>query len=85
MKRMGKTKNYACWNKEMPVLLLYGTEDPVGDSGKGVPRLYNLMKNAGLRAVDCQQFPGARHDIFHEEAGGTAESLRNCLADWILP
>ena len=85
MKRTGKAETYACWNREMPVLLLYGTEDPVGDSGKGVPHLYDLMKKAGLRAVDCQQFPGARHDIFHEEASGTAESVRHCIADWLVP
>ena len=84
MKRTGKVENYACWNKGMPVLLLYGTEDPVGDSGKGVTLVHDLMKKAGLRAVDCQPFPGARHDIFHEEASGTAESLRHCIADWIL-
>lgn len=85
MKRTGKVESYTGWNREMPVLLLYGTEDPVGDSGKGVPKLFNLMKKAGLRAVDCQQFPGARHDLFHEEASGTAESVRHCIADWLLP
>lgn len=84
MKRTGKADSYAGWNKEMPILLLYGTDDPVGDSGKGVPKLCNLMKKAGLQAVDCQQFPGARHDIFHEEASGTAESVRHCIADWLL-
>lgn len=83
MKRTGNAESYAGWNKEMPVLLLYGTEDPVGDSGKGVPKLYNLMKKAGLQAVECQQFPGARHDIFHEEISGTAESVRHCIADWL--
>lgn len=85
MKRTGKAESYAGWNKEMPVLLLYGTEDPVGDSGKGVPRLYGLMKKAGLLAVDCQQFPCARHDIFHEESSGTAENVRHCITDWLLP
>ena len=85
MKRTGKVESYAGWNPEMPVLLLYGTDDPVGDSGKGVPKLFQLMRKAGLRAVDCQQFPGARHDIFHEEASGTAESVRHCIADWLLP
>ena len=84
MKRTGKAESYAGWNKETPVLLLYGTEDPVGDSGKGVPKLYALMKKAGLQAVECQQFPGARHDIFHEKANGTAECVRHCIADWLL-
>ena len=83
MKRTGKADSYAGWDKALPVLLLYGTEDPVGDMGKGVPRLWGLMKKAGLRAVECQQFPGARHDIFHEEASGTAESVRHCVADWL--
>ena len=83
MKRTGKAESYAGWNKEIPVLLLYGADDPVGDSGKGVPRLYNLMKKAGLQAVECQQFPGARHDLFHEETNGTAESVRHCIADWL--
>ena len=84
MKRTGKAESYTGWNKETPVLLLYGTEDPVGDSGKGVPKLYALMKKAGLQAVECQQFPGARHDIFHEKANGTAECVRHCIADWLL-
>ena len=83
MKRTGNTESYAGWNKELPVLLLYGADDPVGDSGRGVPRLCGLMKKAGLRAVDCQQFPGARNDIFHQEASGTAESVRHTSADWL--
>lgn len=83
MKRTGKAESYAGWNKEMPVLLLYGSEDPVGDSGKGVPKLYAQMKKAGLQAVECQQFPGARHDIFHEEINGMAENVRHCIADWL--
>ena len=83
MKRTGKAESYASWKKEMPVLLLYGSEDPVGDSGKGVPKLCALMKKAGMQAIDCQQFPGARHDIFHEETSGTAENVRHCIADWL--
>ena len=83
MKRTGNVSSYVGWNKEMPVLVLYGTEDPVGDSGKGVLNLCEMMKKAGLQTVDCQQFPGARHDIFHEESSGTAESVRHCIADWL--
>ena len=83
MKRTGKAESYAGWNREMPVLLLYGTDDPVGDSGKGVPRLYDLMKKAGLQAVECQKFPGARHDIFHEEDSDTAQKTRTAISAWI--
>lgn len=83
MKRTGSLHSYAGWNKEMPVLLLYGGDDPVGDSGKGISRVQESMKKAGLRQVECQQFPGGRHDIFHEEASGTAESVRHCICDWL--
>jgi len=83
MKRTGKAGSYASWKKDMPVLLLYGSEDPVGDSGKGVPKLCALMKKAGIQAIDCQQFPGARHDIFHEKKSGTAENVHHCIADWL--
>ena len=48
------------------------------------PQDIALMKKAGLQAVECQQFPGARHDIFHEKASGTAECVRHCIADWLL-
>lgn len=84
MKRTGTAESYAAWNKEMPVLLLYGTEDPVGKSGKGVTRLHSMLQRAGLYHLDCQQFPNARHDIFHEESNGTAESVRHGIADWLL-
>ena len=67
----------------MSVLLLYGAQDPVGDTGKGVPRLYKLMQKAQLLHLDCQQFSNARHDLFHEEANGTAEAVRHDIADWL--
>lgn len=84
MKRTGTAESYGDWNKEMPVLLLYGTDDPVGKSGKGVIHLYRMLQKAGLRDLEWEQFPGARHDIFHEESNGTAESVRHCIADWMM-
>ena len=83
MKRTGKAESYANWNKDMPILLLYGTEDPVGNGGKGVTALQNMMRKAGLRQADCHPFPQARHDIFHEASTGTAEAVGRCIADWI--
>ena len=83
MKRTGKSYEYDGWDTGLPILLLYGADDPVGDSGKGVLRLMKMMKRSGMERVDCQQFPGARHDIFHEESSGTAETLRHCIADWL--
>lgn len=84
MKRTGKPESYAAWNKRMPVLLLGGTEDPVGKGGKGMVALRDMLTEAGMEQVDCRQFLNARHDLFHEEASGTAELVRRCVAEWIL-
>jgi len=84
MKRTGKPEIYANVNRDLPILLLSGEDDPVGDSGKGVCRVENAMRKAGMEKVTTKLFPGARHDIFHEETNGTAENVRTLLGDWIL-
>jgi alpha-beta hydrolase superfamily lysophospholipase len=42
------------------------------------------MKKAGMKKVDFWCRPDARHDIFHEEAGGTAEAVRHEICDWLV-
>ena len=83
MKKTGTPESYASWNKEMPVLLISGAADPVGKAGKGVNKLHTMLQKAGLQRMTCQLFPEARHDIFHENANGTADALRQCIIDWL--
>ena len=83
MKRTGKSESYENWNREMPVLLLCGGDDPVGDAAKGVQRVYKQMKQSGISNITFQVFPAARHDLLHEEGNG-AESVRHCIADWLV-
>ena len=82
MKRTGNVDSYRRWNKEMPVYLMYGTKDAVGDFGKGVQQVYNQMKKAGLCDIEFAQYIDGRHDILHEERG-CAESVRHSIADWL--
>ncbi|MBQ9716992.1 MAG: lysophospholipase [Clostridia bacterium] len=84
MKRTGRPEIYANVNRDLPVLLLSGEDDPVGDGGNGVRRVEQAMRGAGMKNVTVKLFPGARHDIFHEEKSGTAEEVRTLLGDWIL-
>ena len=83
MKRTGKVKTYAGWNKELPVLLLSGQTDPVGDGGKGVLAVKAGMQKAGIGNVTLQLLEGARHDLLHEYASGAAESVQQLIAQWI--
>ena len=83
MKRTGSAAEYDGWDTGLPILLISGQEDPVGDAGKGVRALYQRMKKAGMENVTLRLFPGARHDLLHEEAN-CAEAIRQCIAEWIV-
>jgi len=56
---------YESLNKELPLLLISGREDPVGRYGKGVYKLFEK-----LSAKDCnvrmKLYSGMRHQIFNE-------------------
>lgn len=82
MKRTGSKDAYHGWNKDTPILLMSGQEDPVGDSGKGVLSVKQRMEKAGIRNVAMQLLPNARHDLLHEESTA-APSARDSLLDWI--
>ena len=83
MKRTGWASAYDGWDKSMPVLLLSGEDDPVGDSGKGVIRVKNAMEAGGLVNLTMHLLPGARHDVLHEEVSGCAAQAREMLAIWM--
>lgn len=83
MKRTGAKDACRNWRKDMPVLLISGQNDPVGDSGKGVQRVEAAMRKAGMKNVQMKLFPGARHDLLHEEISGNAEEARKMIAEWL--
>ena len=83
MKRTGSCFEYDGWETDLPILLLSGQHDPVGDFGKGVQIVYNRMMKTGMENVTLRLLPGARHDLLHEEAN-CAETVRQCIADWLV-
>lgn len=82
IKRTGKADTYKTWDRVMPILLISGQDNPVGDGGKGVQAIYRRMIKTGMENVTIRLLPGARHDILHEETCG-AEAARKCIADWL--
>ena len=52
--------------KDLPLLFLAGTADPVGDRGKGVLRAVQSLKAAGVQNIRCKLYPGARHELLVE-------------------
>ena len=84
MKRTADKNTYKKWNKNMPVLLISGEDDPVGDAGKGVRLVEKSMKNAGFTNVTMKLYSGARHDVLHEEKSGAASDAYQAIKDMIV-
>jgi alpha-beta hydrolase superfamily lysophospholipase len=51
---------------ELPVRIIYGTADPVGERGKGIRRLERQLREAGVRQVEVKAYEGARHELLQE-------------------
>lgn len=49
--------------KSLPILLISGEDDPVGDLGKGVKRVHKAYKEAGIFDLTMKLFPNDRHEI----------------------
>lgn len=54
-------------NLHKPVLFLSGKNDPVGDFGKGVNKVYRAFQSIGVEDVSIKMYDGLRHDILHED------------------
>lgn len=50
----------------MPILLLSGSMDPIGDYSKGVTEVYKTLKKTGHKYVTMKLYDGARHEILNE-------------------
>ena len=83
MKRTGHQHACVGWNKEMPVLLMSGKDDPVGNMGKGVVQILHNMEKRGFKDVKLCLYEKARHDIFHEYENGTADKVTAEIVRWI--
>ena len=69
--------NVARMPKDLPVLIISGDHDPVGDMGKGVVALEQLFHRCGLRRVTMKLYPGARHELLNEL--NAQEVFEDCL------
>ena len=58
--------------KELPLLIVSGADDPVGDYGKGVKTVCNKYKKAGVKDVSLILYSGARHEILNDFCGAQA-------------
>ena len=65
IKYTNSSKWYRAMPSDMPILLVSGEEDPVGNYGKGVREVETKLKKAG-KPVFCKLYPNARHEILND-------------------
>jgi len=67
-------------NKELPILVTSGTEDPVGKFGKGPKSLVKLYNELGLKNVELKIYENMRHEILNEDK---KETVYNDILNFI--
>lgn len=69
---LNKLTNREAWFKNMPfipILLVSGEGDPVGDYGKGVKKVYKKLTKYGKNA-ELILYPTGRHEILNDDTKG---------------
>ncbi|MBQ7942964.1 MAG: lysophospholipase [Lachnospiraceae bacterium] len=75
-----KKENIAKLPKDLPVFMVAGAEDPVGDYGKGVVEVYESYKQHGIKDITLKLYEEDRHEILNEL---DRETVYKDVADWI--
>jgi alpha-beta hydrolase superfamily lysophospholipase len=70
----------AAVDRDLPVLIVSGTRDPVGEFGQGVRRLHEAYLSAGFRDVTCKLYDDARHEVLNET---NREEVISDVISWI--
>lgn len=83
LKYTGRKDAYVNYDKDMPILLLSGEKDPVGNFGKGIKNVEKAMKKAGLTNCKTYLISNARHDIFHEINSGCTNQVVHLIQSLI--
>ena len=71
--------NYSSSQNSIPIFIISGSKDPVGENGKGVMRLYKFLSNI-FTSVSIKIIDEARHEVFSET---TKENSYNMLIKFI--
>ncbi len=66
--------------KNLPVLFVSGSDDPVGGYGKGVKQVVRAFQEAGMEDVTVRLYPLCRHELLNEL---NREEVMEFLLQWL--
>lgn len=66
--------------KNLPIFIVAGKDDPVGNYGKGVEHVYNIYKKSGIKDISIRLYENDRHEILNET---DREVVYKDILDWL--
>lgn len=80
--RLHKKENLDNMPKNLPILFISGTDDPVGDYFKGVQKAVDSFKEVGMQDVTVKKCEKGRHELLNEpEREQIAEDIYGWLKE----
>ena len=81
IRNLYKNEFYSQIDQDKPLLIIAGSDDPVGAYGKGVKKLDAFYTNkVGVKDVTLHLYDGARHEILNEQC---KEQVYADVVDWL--
>lgn len=75
------SNNIAKIPKDLPVFLIAGEEDPVGNYGKEVKHVYEIYKKAGIKDISIKLYKNDRHELINET---DKEDVYDDIRHWLI-
>lgn len=74
------TKQINKTNHDLPIYIISGTHDPVGNYGKEITVLYQTYQKLGFKNVECTLYDECRHELLNEL---NKNDIMNDIYHWI--
>ncbi len=74
------SKDLELINNDLPIYIMSGDCDPVGNFGKGTTLLFNKLKNVGIKDLTLKLYKDGRHEMLNEI---NKEEVYNNILQWI--
>lgn len=78
--KIQKRKENAHIRKDLPVLLISGSQDPVGNNGEGVFTVAKGLTNLGMEKVQVHLMENSRHEILLEK---NKQQTYTIISEWL--
>lgn len=66
--------------RDLPILVISGSHDPVGNYGAGVSKYFALLQKLGFTKSDCTIYEECRHELLNEL---NSDAVMNDIKKWL--